>query len=141
MPEGDKRQSPEELGEELRKTLRAFDELRRSAAQGSTDANPLTRALAEAVDQALDRDSAHVSASLDRILTELAAHNSPLAVKILGEAFSAKWRELSLCVLRKLATMTVPDARNAIARRASWLSFATPEEKKLARAILNRKKT
>ena len=74
------------------------------------------------------------------ILQELADHNSPAAVKSIQRTFTSEALGHRLGALGALSKMSVPEAQKAIAKRTSWLSSASKEEKNVAQEILEQKK-
>ena len=75
------------------------------------------------------------------ILQLLADHDSTAAVRSIQRTLSSEVLEHRLSALRALSKMSIPEAHKAIAKRRSWLSFASKEEKNLAETILDQKKT
>lgn len=78
---------------------------------------------------------------LRNILTELVEHDSPAAVRVIRKLFSTDVPAFRLEALGTLAAMPTPAARKAIAKRLSWFSSATDEEKALVRSLLDEHRT
>lgn len=73
---------------------------------------------------------------LTTCLSELTAHDSEEAVKVVCKVFSSSILAYRIAALGVLATLSTPSAKKAIVRRTSFFSFASADEKKVAQAIL-----
>ncbi len=71
-------------------------------------------------------------------LADVASHDSPEAVSVIARIFSRPTVEHRIHALRALAGMTTPEAKKAMAKRLSWLSFSDPEEKMEAKRLLGK---
>lgn len=74
---------------------------------------------------------------LEGALIELGAHDSPEALKAICRVFRSNIVAHRLLAITALSTMSIPAAGKAIARRASFWSFASKEEKELAKSVLS----
>ena len=70
------------------------------------------------------------------LINRLAQLDSPGAVKEIRKVFHSAVAIYRMTALRALARMSIPQARMAVERRASWWSRASKQEKELAACLL-----
>ena len=80
----------------------------------------------------LSRDLPKVTETLDSLRKE----ESKEAVKVISLLFSCKCKEYRTEAIETLGKMKSEHAKKVLLRRASWLSCASKEEKKLIRMLL-----
>jgi hypothetical protein len=131
-------QSVQELQKGLASILKV-DGAQRNAARGMLGVaqfaqNP--QAINNLVEQQLAAITAKNVGILTSCLSELAAHDSDDAVRVICLVFSSPILVFKIAALGVLSSMSIPSAKKAIAKRTSFFSFASAEEKKVAKTLL-----
>jgi len=138
--------SVKELSEALRSVL-AVDSAQRKAVENLINVmpGPVTLESVVALSPIYDEQMASItqqnSAILREILNELEAHDSPEAVQATRRAFRSSEAPFRRMAIMSLSRMSTPAAAKALAKHASFWSFAEKEERDLARAMLQQRQS